>query len=135
MLSGALLGYKEITMGHFIGYRKFVFTQKEKDDFKDMRAQQYRDSREIWDLQFITVWRLKSDRLWTDKAIEQWLGKPKKKGKYKIFLIGDVRAVEKKKAFKEWLAPRLIKKLDKDEDFEIYAIPTDLQRKRLLRKM
>ncbi|EDM66179.1 hypothetical protein PE36_00240 [Moritella sp. PE36] len=119
-------------MGYFIGHRKFVFSQKEKDDFRDMRDQQFRDQREIWDLQFITVWRLKSDRLWTDKAIEQWLGKPKKKGKYKIFNIGDVRIIEKKKVFKEWLEPRLAKKLSKDEYFEIHKIPTDLQRKRLL---
>ncbi|PHM59515.1 hypothetical protein [Xenorhabdus ishibashii] len=105
--------------GDFIGYSKFVVDSDWLRDQKELRYQKRLRQFEQWSKKWITVTRLKTDRLWTDWAIRQWLGKPKKQGKYNVFSVEDVKVAERKKAFKEWRQPRLDKKLSINEFFEL----------------
>ncbi|PSU31735.1 hypothetical protein C9I99_21350 [Photobacterium lutimaris] len=75
-----------------------------------------------WHSSFITVWRLKNERLWTDSKIAKWLGKPQSQGKYKVYYRKDVAAAESMPEFQEWLAPRLEKKMSKDQYFHYQPI-------------
>lgn len=110
--------------GRFVGHRQFV-VDKEWLRYKDEQRYQERQRRFAeWSKKWITVTRLKTDRLWTDGAITKWLGKPKKIEKYNVFAVEDVRNVERRKEFKEWLAPRLEKKLTKAPYFSIKKIGT-----------
>lgn len=79
---------------------------------------------DIWHREWITVWRLKRDRLWTDGMISKLLGKPKAKGKYKVFPLELVNQAEQSPEFQSWLAPRLIKAVDKNRYFEIKPLFT-----------
>lgn len=106
-------------MGYFIGHRQYVKSELQIQIESEKRELKKRLAKEKWDSQWITVWRLKRFRLWTDQAIVRWLGKPKTKGKYRVFSVDDVRIVEAEKDFKDWLAPRLTRKLLKDEFFNI----------------
>ena len=65
-------------MGQWIGYGKYVYSTKEKQEYKERKEQE-------WHFKFITVWRLKKQRLWTDKLIKDFLGAPITQGKYKVF--------------------------------------------------
>lgn len=64
----------------------------------------------VWKSKFFTVFRLKTESLWTDKIIKDFLGKPKAQGKYKVFSVEDVKEAEKKKKFKEIMIKRIDKK-------------------------
>jgi len=75
-------------MGQWIGYGNFVFSSREKEDYKNRKINE-------WKTKFFTVFRLKTERLWTDKIIKDFLGKPKNQGKYKVFNAKDVREAEK----------------------------------------
>lgn len=108
--------------GHFIGYRQFVV---DKDWLKLKEEQRYQERQRQfseWSKRWITHTRLKTDRLWTDAAIKKWLGEPQKQKKYKVFSVSDVRKAEDKAVFKEWLAPRLEKKLASNPHFKIKEI-------------
>lgn len=108
-----------LLMGYFIGHRQYVRSDREVRSAQEQLAHQRRLAKESWDSQWITIWRLKRFRLWTDKAIAMWLGKPKTKGKYKVFSVDDVRRAERTPAFKEWIGPRLARKLLSDEYFKV----------------
>ncbi|CCN40037.1 conserved hypothetical protein [Vibrio nigripulchritudo FTn2] len=43
-------------------------------------------------------------------AMKRFFGEPIQQGKYKVFKVEQVRKSERKKAFVQWLAPRLEKK-------------------------
>ncbi|MDX5628402.1 MULTISPECIES: hypothetical protein [unclassified Brenneria] len=101
--------------GHFVGYRKFAVDRDWLKRQELWRDQERRRRFEQW----ITVTRLKSTRLWTEWAIKQWLGQPQRQGKYNVFSVEDVKAAERKKAFKDWRLPRLEKKRSTDAFFEI----------------
>ncbi|MGJ0624002.1 hypothetical protein [Xenorhabdus bovienii] len=105
--------------GHFVGYRKFATDRDWLKREEELRYQERRRQFEQWSKKWITVTRLKSNRLWTEWAIKQWLGQPQKQGKYKVFLVDDVKAAERKKAFKDWRQQRLEKKRSTNEFFEI----------------
>lgn len=75
-----------------------------------------------WHSRYISIWRLKRDRLWTDSKIVKWLGKPQSQGKYKVYNRKDVAAAESTPEFQEWLAPRLKNKLAKDQYFRYHPI-------------
>lgn len=95
-------------MGQWVGYGKYVFSTAEKE--------QYRLKKRLeWDSKWVTVWRLKNQRLWTDKLIKDFLGKPIQHGKYKVFTVEDVKSAEKKKKFKEIMVKRIEKKKLKNE--------------------
>jgi predicted RNA-binding protein YlxR (DUF448 family) len=97
-------------MGQWIGRGKFVFSSEEKAQYKQ-------DNNDKWHSKWITVFRLKKDRLWTDKIIKDFLGKPITQGKYKVFKKEDVKQAEKKKAFKKIMIKRIEKIKLKDEYF------------------
>jgi hypothetical protein len=101
-------------MGQWIGCGKFAFSSQEKEEYKNKNK-----NRKIneWKSKLITVFRLKTERLWTDKIIKDFLGKPISQGKYKVFKIEDVKQAEKKKDFKEIMTKRIEKKKLKDECF------------------
>ncbi|MDF5600799.1 hypothetical protein P3746_20495 [Vibrio parahaemolyticus] len=109
-------------IGHFVGYKSFAVDPNWVKTQKKIRELKEQKRFAEWSKKWITVTRLKKERLWTDGAIERFLGKPKKQGKYKVFAVDDVRRAERRKAFKEWLLPRIEKKLATDEYFQIKKI-------------
>lgn len=110
--------------GLFVGHKQFVVDSdwlKHKDEQRyQARQRQFAE----WSKKYITITRLKSDRLWTDGAIRKWLGEPQQQDKYKVFLVDDVKKAERRKEYKEWLAPRLEKKLAANPHFTIKKIGT-----------
>lgn len=105
-------------MGHFVGYRKYVFTSEEKRQFRERIEREKQDARSAFMKKWITVTRLKQDRNWTDKAISDFLGKPKisrdnRGNQYKIFAVEAVREAEKTKAFRDWMAKRVAQQVSK----------------------
>jgi len=110
--------------GRFIGHKQFAVDPNWVKSQQEIRAIKERKRFVEWSKNWITVTRLKTDRLWTDSAIKKWLGEPKNQAKYKVFAVDDVRKAERKKAFKEWLAPRLDKKLATNPHFKIKKIGT-----------
>ncbi|MGQ3665370.1 hypothetical protein [Citrobacter braakii] len=105
--------------GYFIGYRQFAVDRNWLREQEEARYQERQRKFEQWSKEWITVTRLKTDRLWTDWAIKKWLGKPKKRGEYNVFPVADVKAVENKKEFKDWHDPRIKKKLSTHQYFSI----------------
>jgi len=97
-------------MGQWIGKGKYVFSTEEKERYKQNNSDK-------WNSKWITVFRLKKERLWTDKIIRDYLGKPITQGKYKVFKKEDVKQAEKKKGFKEIMVKRIEKMKLKDEYF------------------
>lgn len=97
-------------LGLFVGYRKFAVDPEWRRQQAQRREDERRRRFEQWSKTWITVTRLKTDRLWTDGAIAQWLGAPIQQGNYKVFRVEAVKAAERKKAFKDWHGPRLEKK-------------------------
>ncbi|WP_051560590.1 hypothetical protein [Marinobacterium jannaschii] len=59
--------------------------------------------------EWITVWRLKEERNWTDGAIRRFLGEPVSQNGYKVFARVDVLKAEKGKDFKAWMSTRIEK--------------------------
>ncbi|BBL92239.1 MULTISPECIES: hypothetical protein [Vibrio] len=96
--------------GRFVGYRKFVVDQEWLAMKREQRELERQRQFQQWSQEWITVYRLKKERLWTSGAIKRFLGEPIQQGKYKVFKVEQVRKSERKKAFIQWLAPRLEKK-------------------------
>ncbi|EML8490046.1 hypothetical protein WAB73_003276 [Salmonella enterica subsp. enterica] len=105
--------------GYFIGYRQFAVDRNWLREQEEARYQERQRKFEQWSKKWITVTRLKTDRLWTDWAIKKWLGKPQKRGVYNVFPVAEVKAAESKKEFKDWHSPRLEKKLSTHQFFSI----------------
>jgi len=83
--------------------RWHMFNEQERREFgQRMRAQASKE----WHSKWISKQRLKSDRLWTDKAILEFLGSPREAGPIKAWLLEDVLAAEKTKEFKAWMQKR-----------------------------
>jgi hypothetical protein len=103
-------------VGRFVGYCKFAVDQQW---LTEKRERQDEVNRTDWHSKWVTVWRLKHDRLWTDGAIKKWLGEPITQGKYKVFSVDEISLAERKKSFKAWLTPRLEKKKLLQPEFAI----------------
>lgn len=67
----------------------------------DMRAR----ASDAWHSEWISKSGLKA-RLWTDKAIAEFLGKPEKAGPIMAWKRKDVQKVERSPEFQDWLAKR-----------------------------
>lgn len=63
-------------------------------------------SRKAWHDKWITIWRLKVERNWTDAAIRKYLGKPIKNGDYRVYARADVLKAESLPEFKAWMEKR-----------------------------
>lgn len=107
-------------LGYFYGYRKFAVDRDWLREQEELRYQKRQQRFEAWSKKWITITRLKQDRLWTDGAIKRWLGQPKKQGKYKVFSVEAVIEAEKLKEFQEWRQPRIEKMIAR---FNHYMIP------------
>ncbi len=110
--------------GSFVGHKTFAVDSEWIRDQQKIRDIKKHKRFAEWSKKWITVTRLKKDRLWTDSAIEKFLGKPRKQHQYKVFAVEDVRKAERKKAFKNWFAPRLEKRLAVEPNFTIKKIGT-----------
>lgn len=108
--------------GTFVGNKKFAVDPNWIKDQRKYREFKEQERFKKWSQNWITVSRLKKDRLWTDAAIKQFLGKPKKQGKYRVFSVEEVEKAERKRAFCDWLAPRLERKLIAYPHFKIKKI-------------
>ncbi|HFE3442994.1 TPA: hypothetical protein ACF3I9_004461 [Klebsiella aerogenes] len=106
--------------GYFIGYRQFAIDSNWLREQRDKRDSERQRKFAEWSKKWITVYRLKSDRLWTDGAIKKWLGKPQKRGEYNVFAVEDVKRAESNPEFIKWREPRIDKKLTK---FTFFVIP------------
>lgn len=60
---------------------------------------------DAWHSEWISKSGLKA-RLWTDKAIAEFLGKPEKAGPIMAWRRKDVQKAERSPAFRNWLAKR-----------------------------
>jgi hypothetical protein len=78
------------------------FSEAERAEFGRRQAAQ--ESKK-WHATWISKAGLK-DRLWTDKAITDFLGKPADAGPIKAWKIAEVEAAEKTEGFKAWLKTR-----------------------------
>lgn len=82
--------------------------------FSDSERRQYaqdkyeRSRKQIME-KWITVWRLKEDRNWTDGAIKKYLPLPTSQNGYKVFLLADVLNAEQDEAFIKWMIQRIDK--------------------------
>jgi hypothetical protein len=83
--------------------RWHLFSEKERREFGESKRA---EASEKWHAQWISKQRLKSDRLWTDKAIGIFLDKPHQAGPIKAWLRKDVLAAEQTEAFKAWMLKR-----------------------------
>lgn len=66
--------------------------------------------------EWITVWRLKEDRNWTDAAIQKHLGEPKKQNGYSVFRVATVYEAEKTESFQSWMLKRVAKQYPNNEE-------------------
>lgn len=108
----------------------YIPSADERRRKEEERERQRQARSDAWHSTWITVWRLKHDRLWTDGMIVKALGKPRKRGKYKVFPVPLVREAESKPEFQAWLAPRLEKTKAKNPYFEILPLPEAGERQR-----
>jgi hypothetical protein len=96
-----------------------------KDDIEKRNDEKSRETRRAkFNATWITGWRLKKNRLWTDGAIKSWLGKPTNFDGYKMYPLDKVVKIECTKEFQAWFKPRLVKKIKNDPYFEIEPIDT-----------
>lgn len=87
----------------YYGRRWHLFSEQERREFgKSKRTEASKE----WHTKWISKQGLKSDRLWTDKAILDFLGKPRDAGPIKAWPLKKVLAVENTEAFKEWMLKR-----------------------------
>lgn len=94
-----------------------------KDAFEKRIDAKTRERRqEEFNTTWITGWRLKEFRLWTDGAIKKWLGEPTNINGYKMFQVATVKEVEATPEFQTWLRPRLERKLVKQPNFTISSL-------------
>ncbi|EPO5351588.1 hypothetical protein SK92_05514 [Klebsiella oxytoca] len=108
--------------GIFVGHRKFAvdsdWKRREEERRYQLRCQKF----DAWSEKWITVYRLKNSRLWTDAAIRRWLGVPQQQGKYKVFSVEAVRIAETRPDFQAWLQTRIDKKRTMDKFSEIPSL-------------
>ncbi|EMK1708439.1 hypothetical protein V8N79_004342 [Salmonella enterica] len=78
------------------------YSEAERRDYGERKRQ---EQREAWHENWFSKTGLK-DRFWTDKAIEEFLDKPRKAGPIMAWRRSDVIEAEKTPAFKEWMKKR-----------------------------
>lgn len=62
--------------------------------------------------EWITVWRLKDERNWTDSAIKKYLGNPVSQNGYKVYSRKLVVVAEHREDFRLWMVKRLDKQFN-----------------------
>lgn len=82
--------------------RWHLYSEAERRDYGERKRQEQRDA---WHANWVSKTGLK-DRLWTDKAISEFLTKPRKAGPIMAWRKTDVIEAEKSPAFKEWMKKR-----------------------------
>lgn len=97
-------------MGRFIGKGQYVYSQQEKSDYREMKVSK-------WKEKYITITALKNDRLWTNKMIDEYLGKPLRNNGYKYYTLEKVLKVEAKEDVRKKLDTRLMKRLKKNHEY------------------
>ena len=97
-------------MGRFIGKGKYVFSTQEKKDYQQMMVSN-------WKEKYITITSLKNNRLWTNKMIDDFLGKPIENNGYKYFLLEKVLKQENKEDVRKKLNKRVLKKLKQNYEY------------------
>jgi hypothetical protein len=112
--------------GIFVGHRKFAVDSDWKKREEERRYQQRCQKFDAWSEKWITVYRLKYYRLWTDAAIRRWLGEPQQQGKYKVFSVEAVRIAETRPDFQAWLQPRIDKKRTMAKISEITSLNVNI---------
>jgi hypothetical protein len=83
--------------------RWHMFSEQERREFGESKRA---EASKKWHAKWISMQGLKSDRLWTDKAILEFLGHPHQAGAIKASLLKDVQAAEKTMGFKNWMEKR-----------------------------
>lgn len=83
--------------------RWHMFSEHERREFG---RRQRAEASKRWHAKWISKQTLKSERLWTDKAILEFLGKPRDAGPIKAWLLADVLAAESTEQFKAWIQKR-----------------------------
>ncbi len=83
--------------------RWHMFSEHERREFG---RRQRAEASKKWHAKWISRQTLKSERLWTDKAILEFLGKPRDAGPIKAWLLTDVLAAENTEQFKAWMQKR-----------------------------
>lgn len=97
-------------MGRFIGKGQYVYSQQEKNHYREMKVSK-------WKKKYITITSLKNDRLWTNKMIDDYLGKPIESNGYKYYTLKKVLKVEAKEEVRIKLDTRLIKRLKRNHEY------------------
>lgn len=83
--------------------RWHLFSEQERREFGERKRAELSKK---WHAKWISKQGLKIERLWTDKAIQEFLGKPRQAGTIKAWLRKDVLAAEKTMGFKAWIEKR-----------------------------
>lgn len=83
--------------------RWHMVSQHERREFGRRRRA---EASKRWHAKWISRQTLKSERLWTDKAILEFLGTPRDAGPIKAWLLKDVLAAEQTERFKTWIQKR-----------------------------
>ncbi|EOZ2859311.1 hypothetical protein ACQQ32_005619 [Pseudomonas aeruginosa] len=83
--------------------RWHLYSEAERRAFGE--AQRKAQSK-AWHAKWISKHRLKTERLWTDKAIAEFLGKPRDAGPIKAWTRKEVLKAEQGLGFKAWMKER-----------------------------
>jgi hypothetical protein len=83
--------------------RWHMYSEAERRAYGELMRDELRKK---WHAKFISKHGLKTERLWTDKAIVEFLSKPRQAGAIKAWLRKDVLAAEKTMGFKAWMKQR-----------------------------
>lgn len=83
--------------------RWHLFSEQKRREFGEQRRA---DLSKKWHATWISKRGLKTERLWTDAAINRFLRKPRKAGAISAWLRKDVLAAEDTPDFKAWMAKR-----------------------------
>jgi hypothetical protein len=83
--------------------RWHIFSESERRAYGERKRSELSKK---WHAKWISKQGLKTERLWTDKAIVEFLGKPRQAGAIKAWQRKDVLAAEKTMGFKAWMRER-----------------------------
>lgn len=93
-----------------------MFSEQERRQFGELKRAELSKK---WHTKWISKQGLKTTRLWTDKAIQEFLGNPRQAGAIKAWLLKDVLAAENTTAFKAWMEKRRALLIKRGKDVTI----------------
>ena len=82
--------------------RWHMYSEQQRREYGELKRAEYS---KIWHAKWLSKKGLK-DRLWTDQAIKDFLGKPKAAGPINAWLRKDVLRAESKPEFVAWMEKR-----------------------------